>query len=322
MSKSILSIIIGLGGEDVTTEVLSYILTNERYDKIQSKLLERVLLISKPNKLDFQTQTQKTFKEGRPDIVIEGNDIITLIENKFYANFSNDDQITRYIEILENNYNDYSVRKLIVLTVRNRSSYLMKEIKRQLNTNNIETKFAEYNIVFSMIYWEDILEVIKNFDQITFELDNFIYENYIRETIINEHEKIMINNNEIPQLLEKVWNSIIFSRDYLMEYGFSTSRMSQSRTTLLYYVEFSWGRVCIQLFIHFWKKYNSPFVVQIMNDWKTKRKDISSLVSIGFTRDEEYDYIYPIPIDGDDLSQELNLKLFEVLKRIRDKYGA
>jgi hypothetical protein len=321
MEESLFTKIIGLRGEDVTTEILTYILTDDSYKHLRYLIMTLLLKIKKEEVGSYNVNTQKDYKNRRPDIIIENDNETILIENKFYAEFSGGDQIKRYLDILEND-EEHKVKKLYLLTVKNRKDYLICKIKEQLNENNIEKYCKKRGISFSIILWNDILELIETNDLITKNLKKFIYENYIVSTEIGEEEMELMNSDKIPSIINKIWDAITSNRTYMDMNEYNVGRMSQSRTSYFYYIHFTWGRICVQYYHDFWLTYETPFSIQLMNEWNKIEKDLTWLLKIGFFKNENNQYLYPIKIKGKDISEELNNIVLEKVTMIRNEFSA
>lgn len=317
MEESLFNKLIRLGGEDITTEILLYLLTDKEYNHIKNLIMPIIDLNYSYDKI-YTFQTQKRFDTyDRPDLIIESGEEIFIIENKFNAEFSKNNQVQRYIELLTR-MDEYNSKNFILLTVRNRQHYLENKIKKQIKTKDIEDHCKKLKINYRVVLWNEILKVIKCHDTLIRELEKFIEANYIKSTSINRDEKKMLNSKAVPELLIKIWNAISLSKDFLSEKGYIVSRTSQSRTTYLYNVEFPWGKLCIQLFIDFWEKYETPFVVQAMNDWLKSDVDLEKLLKIDFIEDENYEYLYPVRLEENDLSLELNKKLLDLIHLVEE----
>jgi hypothetical protein len=88
-------------GEDIATEVVSYMLaSNQDYIPFQKLFFNRVL--SNPAssiQLQAETITQPSFEFGKPDFIVWANDAIIVGETKLGAYLSGDNQLIRYCEV-------------------------------------------------------------------------------------------------------------------------------------------------------------------------------------------------------------------------------
>lgn len=315
---SLFNNLIGLGGEDLTTEVLVYLLSNKNYVHVANLVMP--ILITNFNQTNkYIIETQKSFTTGRPDIVIESDDSLIIIENKFNAEFSQGNQINRYIDILLES--DAHNKELVLLTVRNRVNYLESKIKEQIDSVDIGAFCLKKRITYKTVLWDEILNKIYTNDSLTKELKKFIYSNYIKNTAIGDFDLENLNNDNVAILIEKIWDAIDINKNFMSGHGYKVSRKSQSRTTYLFNIDFAWGSVCIQYYHYFWIKYKTPFSLQVMYDWNKKEVDLSKLKALDFVDDEEYEYVLPITITGEDISEELNAKVLEVMKGIDDLFS-
>jgi hypothetical protein len=95
----------GLSSENLTTEVLGFLLDSSTYAPYQRLFYSLIFPGSElqdTEERQFDVTTQMSFEEyGRPDIVIENERQVIFIENKFYASFSLDNQMYRYYSDME-----------------------------------------------------------------------------------------------------------------------------------------------------------------------------------------------------------------------------
>ena len=156
----------GLHSENLTTEILKIILTEPGYEIYSqtffSYLLEGTNFNFEGNNkysIDSQLRTEK----GIPDLVIVGDESMFIVENKFFANFSGDDQVIRYLDILKDNPSKKN-KKLFILTIKRQHRLYDELIDLQLQKCN---RLAEkLNIDFK--FWDDIL--------LLFQSNNFLIE--------------------------------------------------------------------------------------------------------------------------------------------------
>lgn len=166
----------GKYGEDLTTAIFKYCCSTDEFRQfINSKLI----------RIDQNTiiNDQKRIKNGRFDLLIENTDEYYIIENKFFASFTNVNnkhQLKRYYDWLL--ASDYSKRELIVLTIKRRKKEV-EEFFDQLNADN--------RIATRILLWEDIVVFCKGAENIVLkELAYFVDRKYLKEINIEE-EKIM-----------------------------------------------------------------------------------------------------------------------------------
>lgn len=199
----------GLYSEDLTTEILKIILEKDEYASYQ-RLFYNYLLGRLENKstkeLGYEIRAQESYLEGRPDIVIAGKDSVFIIENKFFASFSGGNQITRYQQIIDTNFKDYSEKRLFVLTIDGRKA----EYQNQLVANNESADF---------LIWEEILRL--------FESDNFLIQaltGYIEQTFLIKVEftkelLYMLQNKNTAEAINNVSLLIDKVKPEFLNYG-------------------------------------------------------------------------------------------------------
>ena len=95
----------------------------------------------------------------------------------------------------------------------------------------------------------------------------------------------------------------------------SLSRMSQSKTQYLYYLQYDWGDICVQTFMDFWRKYKTPFALQVI---EKQNKNYDRLTEIGYIHDEEYHYVYPIRVESTEIENEFCSKAFEIASKTNE----
>jgi len=329
-----LNTIEGQKSEDLTTCVLSYILQqpiNKSYRKILLNHIFPHKYFSEINQFDnllINTQVELN-GFGRADLVVENEDVIIIIENKFYAEFSGGDQIKCYVDYLKNDTR--RIKCMCLLALSEREKYYTKCIKDMYGIravqNNIDVicdYLKGYSIDFSFISWEKLLDSFSSDYFLIKELKNYIYHNYLTDTTLLQSEIEMINKDEIPVLMEKIWNSIDKVKTHLSSDGYNTKRTSQSRIFYGFPIEEKWGQIWLEYYHNPWIKYKTPFIIHIREEWiNSEYKDISKdiiilLISIGFIKDNDLGYLYLVRIEKDDLVGNLLEITKEIINKIRN----
>jgi len=261
---------------------------------------------------NYNISTQEKYNYGRPDIQIEDKDHIILIENKISADFT-PDQIKRYMQILIENYDNKKKHLVLLSPQKNQSEYLEK-ICKQLGIEKIEKdQLATIsNVEFHVITWDQICSFLQSNDVISSHLIQFMNENFLYSEKLEGEEMMIMNSDTVPMLLNKIWNVITSSRQFLSERKYTVTRMSQSKNQFLYYVEFEWGNICIQYFTTFWMMFNSPFALQINLN---RKRTAPRLERIGYKYDENYGYICPVVIESEEIEKAFNSNIVEILKK-------
>lgn len=306
----------GLSSENLTTEVLGFLLDSSAYSPYQRLFYSLIFPGSElqdTEERQFEITTQMSYEEyGRPDVVIENDRQVILIENKFYASFSLDDQMYRYYCYLKDNFVNKE-KYLILLTIKDRMDIYIRDIRKQFKTvfatgNNYElfNYCRDNGVSLQTIAWEDIFRLFDTKDFLIANLNNYIQSKYIISTILNEREIAMINSKEVPALIDKLWAGIDKIRDMLAGDNYKVLRTTQSRIFYGFAVERFWGKVYVEYYHYSWLNYSTPYIMQIRPVWVDKEywpsKFESQLKNIEFVFDKSMEYIFPIIIKEADLA--------------------
>lgn len=326
--KNFLLQIDGLSSENLTSEVLSYILTNDNYSVYQ-RLFFNYLFSNAENldsyELEFEVSTQESFPRfGIPDILIKNESEIYIIENKFYAPYSGDNQISRYHNILTNYFSSYKKKGIFLLTIKSRHEYykqlVANDIKRNItDTNNIEIKY---------IMWEDILRLFKSNDFIIQNLNNYIKEKYLTNIVFNKYEMEILRNKNTAETLQKLFDFVVRIRELLNSRDYKTGRIGQSYQFYGFSVELENINVWFGYFLTAWlspiNEINTPIYTQIRNDWiKIENIDTTfenKLKELGFIKHPELEWLKPFNIDLINDIELFTIELTNCLAEI-NKYG-
>ncbi|MCU4158398.1 PD-(D/E)XK nuclease family protein [Carboxylicivirga sp. A043] len=193
--------------ENYLIEVFSFCLGSD--SKFLNSFLE---LIDMPNGDGYSINTQSTYKEGRPDIVIENESTFIIIECKIEAP-ERFNQLKDYSKIV--NRNSKKNKKLIYLT----KYYQYKEIKN-------------YTGEYQNIKWVDVAKcIIDNNNDITKELKKFLSEkNIAMENKLTTQDLVTLDG--IPSSISKMDEIIESVKDYFEQKIGKLSKPS-SRSTWL-----------------------------------------------------------------------------------------
>ena len=322
----------GCVSENLTTKILHFILDSPEHTIFQRIFYQHIF-----NFLNFKDTEQFLFevtpqhnidKYGRPDIVIDSPEYHIVIENKFYAFFT-DKQIFNYYSYLRTNVKKKQ-RYLIILTLRDQKPYYLREIINQFNSEGREVRNEEeldkviYNdgIIFKFVFWEDILEHFGKSDFIVKHLNAYITDKFLTSAILTKGELEMINMDEIPQLMEKLWAGIDKIRDAIPE-TYQTKNLGQSRKFYGFYIEDFWGSIWIGFWFDGWKKFNTPYLIQLKKEWITI--PIQSTVldnkikKAGLFVDRDFGYVRPILIQQENIVTSSIPTVLEVLSVLHDE---
>jgi PD-(D/E)XK nuclease superfamily len=319
MEDSLFTLTEGYSGEDLTTAALKYLLNDSENIRSFFKNIESEFNIGLryDSESTIYIQSEEPFV-GRFDIRIDGPKYNIVVENKFYAAFSQGNQIERYLKYLQNDKTD-RMKILIILTINDREDYYKAEIVRGIGKNiktieELQRDLLKQNITMLFITWECMLEWFKNKIEISNEIKEYIKTNYIIDTILTDEELKMKNENCIPDILDKYWNSVSKLREKLIIEKCKTGRMSQSQKYYGFYANINRVEIWIGYSQEMWKKYGKQFIIQI--NIEEKNKFAEEYKRIGFKYDDGLGFLYLIGNNENDPYIELQNKTFMVVKKL------
>ena len=316
MNESLFDYIENLSSENLTTEILRYILESKDYSVYQIVIYQYIFesrCLVDTEKGMFQIDSQVNFgKFGIPDLVISNDNRYVVMENKFYAQFTGATQIYRYFQYLRNHVSQ-TKKWLILLTIKDRGKYYENEIIKQFSISNPDVmdvgslrSFCLINgISYKMIYWDDILTFFNSNDFVIKNLSHYIGDKYFTSAILSEKELKMINTAAIPEILHKLWGGIDKIKDNLVGQNYRVQRTTQSRLVYGFFIECSWGNIWVGYFVSAWSSQKTPYILQIRDKWiKDEFHNAGTdqkLKKLGFVFDKELEYISPIEITETDI---------------------
>ncbi len=324
----------GQSSENLTSATLAYLLRHGEQRAFLRLFLIRLL----QHKFDhdalldgYEIKVETPLDDkGRADILIESEEFLIVVENKFYASFSGD-QIKRYMEYLKQFKNG---RKgiLVLLSPEERGPYYLSMVKGQLGIiekesgralEQIKESMDNEGIKFIWLTWEKLLQDFACGNFIVEHLNEFIRSRYLKDTTLTREELKMINQNDIPVLLEKLWTSIDKVKDALAE-DYTVKRTSQSRLVYGFFIGEPWGELWVGTYTNTWRDYSAPIIIYTTKDkWYSgsftleKEKVSSLLKEIGFIEHKELGYVYPVKIESTDLVGDIESKVRGCLMNIR-----
>ncbi|RQD75863.1 MAG: hypothetical protein D5R97_05365 [Candidatus Syntrophonatronum acetioxidans] len=331
--ESLFESIEGQSSEKLTSAALAYLLKHDEQRAFLRLFLIRLLKqeFNYDALLDgYEIRVEAPLDDkGRADIIIESDELLIIVENKFYASFSLGDQIKRYMEYLMQSGNGRSVI-LVLLSPEERGPYYLSMVKEQLGImgkgpgrtlEEIKKTMDNESIKFVWLTWEKLLEDFACGNFIVEHLGDFIRSRYLKDTTLTREELKMINQNDIPVILDKIWTSIDKVKDALAE-DYKVKRTTQSRLIYGFFLEETWGDVWVGLYTIIWKEYSAPFFIQARDNWFSEsfssEKVASSLKEVGFSEHKEMGYVYLINVNNADLVGEFESKVRECLSSIRE----
>ncbi|MCK9467760.1 MAG: PD-(D/E)XK nuclease family protein, partial [Candidatus Absconditabacterales bacterium] len=197
--------------------MLSFILKEEAYKPFQKLFFS--FLLEKYHDDFFRAplliDTRKIYSNGTPDLIIDNQkDTVILIENKFYANLSGANQISRYKAILVNDYETFVNKYLILLIVKHRKCFYEEEIIKDFSSSGTPIKTieelqdylkVEYKINFKFLFWQDILELFNCEDIIIKSLQKYISHYFIGEVEFMKQEIAILKNPAFITAYKKIF---------------------------------------------------------------------------------------------------------------------
>lgn len=321
MDNFLLSIA-GLSSENLTTEVLRYILENDAY-KIYQKVFFNYLFDDDKN-LDssgysFTITTQGHYKDGIPDLLIENDNYAIIIENKFYAPYSGGNQISNYINILNKEFRHIENRTVYLLTIRARLEYYKKLVQEDVGKLSEKEKDG---VDVKFIIWEELLRRFESGDFIISHLTEYIKKKFLYEIKFKKEELELLSNENVPAALDKLYTSISKLRDLIDgDEQFKVGRIGQSYNYYGFMIESKYYKVWFGSALTLWReKINgtlTPLHMQYRMIWV---KDLlvteQMLKEVGFTYNNLEEWVRPFKADLINEPEKLKLEILCVLENL------
>ncbi|MCU7493516.1 MAG: PD-(D/E)XK nuclease family protein [Ignavibacteria bacterium] len=321
----------GLSSENLTTEILAQILISREFAAYQRLFFSHIFqenCLKSTEEYGYEVTTQMDFKElGRPDLVIYNTNSVFLIENKFYAPYSNENQISRYIEILNTHFSNYSRKEIFLLTIKRRLNHYEEKISKDLILSNTKVGTVKLNYLL----WDDILKIFASTNFVVNNLAYFIQTRFLTSIELDPKEIEMLNNNNYPQALNKIFNLIPLIKDIILK-SYTVQRTSQSYNYYGFYIEQGLVKSWFGYFFPLWLtpidvNVCTPLHLQIREEWITNGVDLTKfnneLSTIGFVKHNDFHWVKPYDLkllSSKDSSSELNYeKLAQVLMNDLEK---
>jgi len=290
----------GLSSENLTTEILRHVLINDDFSIYQRVFYNYFIGINNTtseNEFDVSTQMRYT-TYGIPDMLISNDREVYIIENKFYAPYSGDNQISRYINILNKHFQGIPVKKVFLLTIKNRREFYETEIKNDLTKNGL----IAYLPLVEFRFWEDLQEIFKSNNFLIDNLGYYINKSFIQSIKFTKMNITSLSTPVTPASLKMLIELINLVKGKLNISGVKTGKTSQS---INYY-----GFNCITTKFTLWFGYVfplwpleyekgkiTPVYIQLKSEWiKSITIDPNFETKIkgnGFRFDSEHEWIKP-----------------------------
>ncbi|MCG9874333.1 MAG: PD-(D/E)XK nuclease family protein [Leptospiraceae bacterium] len=241
-----------LSNDNLIAESLAYILNHPEFSIYQKIFYSHLLSIADhkdTEEWEFEISTQDFNQNfGIPDLVIQNDNLIIIIENKFWAEFSQNDQYWRYTQILLAK-KDFEKKFLVLLCLKCKLDYFKIKIYNQFQSKGIamtnESELISYlnmnGITPIFIIWEDIIDLFKSNNLLTQSMEFFINSRYINLIKMQKDDLVMLNSKIIPNFLFSLWGTVDQVKGILLEEKFNVGRTGQSRSFYGYTIYFDWG---------------------------------------------------------------------------------
>lgn len=316
----------GQSTEDLTSEVLCYILTTDGYSVYQKIFFNFIFnnnLYRDSSELGFDISTRTKFtKFGVPDILIKNESEVIIIENKFFAPYSGDNQISRYVNILTEYFTGYKKKTIFLLSIKSRIEYYNSLIKEDIKRSGVDINQVE----IKNLIWEEILELFKSDNFVIQNLSNYISKKYLTNISFNKTEIEMLQKVELPIMIQKVFDLVIRVRDLLLSRGFTGMRIGQSNQYLGFTIKLKNTDVWFGYLLAAWKspldeKICTPIHMQIRPEW-IKEDNIDNffkyLAKIEFRHEVEQEWLKPYKVELFENPEHLLNELLDDIKKIEN----
>ncbi len=300
-------------GEDIATEVISYMLASrQEYIPFQKLFFNRIL--KKPlssSQLQVETVTQATFEYGRPDLIILTNDTLIVVETKLGAYLSGDDQLIKYCNVFKDKmlraffpFIEFeSITKNILIYLAPRSTVdlsiaVCNRLSKRENGRDFIKWCTQQHIDFIPLFWEEVLSDLDTKNSVQNELFLFV-ESYIYQEL-NEEEIMILKDENVPNALNKLFNTIYDIRNYLASKKIKIGRLGQSYNYYGFQIESETLSSWFGYFLPIWEKYKTPVFLQVREEWIKGEKGevLKKLKKLGFSQEPEQEFILPFSIDS------------------------
>ncbi len=311
----------GLRGEDVSTEILAYMLAPDQrgtpqrrhFVPFQKLFFLRVCGMARSSAdLGAEVATQQTFAAGIPDALVLTEDSLILLENKLGSHLSGDNQLIRYLDALKDDaglaqafptYDPQRIanRFLVLLAPRSIAFASVRQSEERA-LRDCGRPFArlceDSRVSFVRVDWEDLVTDLDMDDALQRELVLYVQDYIDQEMTMSEKEAL--KNTDVPAALEKLFRRVAGMQSRLTADGYSPGRLGQSYNYYGFSVEHEALKLWFGYSLPQWGAYGTPVLLQIREEWiKGERAPVIEAVRrIGFVRDEKLEWVLPFKVDG------------------------
>lgn len=258
--------------EDDYTELFSNLLD---YKSFRLFFCDFIVRKNSNLKFDFEygdITTQFTSQEsGRPDIVIENDDTLILIENKVETNTRlTGNQPSGYIDLIRELGTTKSCKGLIFILPR-------KYIHESLIISRYEEKKNDKDD-FLIIYWEDLIQEMEKtgFPQISEIFKHFIDLSNswfpLKEVVFSNNQIDMLINGQIIETFQKLTEIVDYTHGILEKKDGIKANKKITETEYAIYIKNSENQdfFYFGIWYPFWKENNSPLCIAVETDYPEK----------------------------------------------------
>ncbi len=301
----------GRRSEDLATQVLLVLLESPAFRELQRLfyqliLRDGLLLCTEARQFRVATQESDT-RLGRPDLKVEGEDTLLLVENKFSALFS-PNQLPRYVEILEQAGRATSALALVCPN-HMRTRYEQDALKqfgdrgaRFPSVAELQAHLRTRNIKLFIVTWEELLRVLDSGHFLVTELASFVRERFLVHVEFTAEEVRRIMSTEIPEMLKKLFKLVDRIKGEIGGQGIEPGRSSQSVRVLGFSLSKNGIGFYFGYMFDLWIKYETPLFLKTSPTWGGNgRLREDALLQAEFVKETDNDFFLPIRLqEGDE----------------------
>jgi hypothetical protein len=296
----------GQRSENLATQTLLVILRSPAFRELQRLVYELllrdgVLLCTEARRFRVSTQ-ESVDRQGRPDLRIEGEDTLILLENKFSALFT-PNQLPRYRAMIEQAGKRVGV--LVLLCPHHKRTGYELDAVAQFAANGIQfPTFGELqnhlltrSIRLVVLTWEELLRVIESGNFLISELASFIRDRFLVHVEFTTLEIRRIMSTEIPEMLQKIFTLVERVKGEIGGNGIETGRSSQSMRYFGFNLVKNGTSFYFGYMFDHWVKYGTPILIQTSPQWEPNQHlNEEFLLQSGFVKESDNEFLVPIQL--------------------------
>lgn len=322
----------GRRSENLATQVLLVILESPAFRGLQRLLYELLLgdgALLCTEARQFRVTTQESDVQlGRPDLKIEGEDTLVLLENKFSALFT-PNQLPRYAKMLEHARKGTSV--LVLMCPRHKRTGYELDVVRQFSGTGmrfptfktLQDHLLTSNVRLRVVTWEELLRVMDSGHFLSTELASFIRERFLVHVEFTATEVRRIMSTEIPELLQKIFDLVERVKGEIEGNGIEAGRSSQSVRYWGFSLSKNGTAFYFGYMFNYWSKYDTPLFLQTSSTWERNHHlNDGVLAQAEFVKESDTEYLFPIRLNEGDEDAVLHAVVERLQKAVDRVVGA